>query len=76
MIGLRKFAAFVVGGCTLGGRPIGSLTDDVIELFFAALQRDASSAARGGSWLLEAGWPLHHAQHMLRHANISQTSRT
>jgi integrase len=28
----------------------------------------------GGSRLLEAGWPLHHIQHMLGHANISQTS--
>ncbi len=27
-----------------------------------------------GSRLLEAGWPLHHVQHMLGHANIEQTS--
>jgi integrase len=27
-----------------------------------------------GSWLLEAGWPLHNVAHMLGHANISQTS--
>jgi hypothetical protein len=24
--------------------------------------------------LLEAGWPLHHVQHTLGHANVSQTS--
>ena len=28
----------------------------------------------GASQLLEAGWPPHHVQHMLGHANLSQTS--
>jgi integrase len=28
----------------------------------------------GASRLLEAGWPLHHIQHMLGHASIHQTS--
>jgi hypothetical protein len=52
---LRKFAAFVVGGRTPGERPIGFPTDDVIELFFAALQRDASSAARGRQSVARSG---------------------
>jgi integrase len=28
----------------------------------------------GGSRLLEAGWPVHHVQHMLGHASLQQTS--
>ena len=28
----------------------------------------------GGSRLLEAGWPVHHVQHMLGHASLEQTS--
>lgn len=41
---------------------------DVIDLHFHDLRHEA------GSRLLEAGWPLHHVQHMLGHANVSQTS--
>ena len=40
----------------------------VIGLHFHDLRHEA------GSRLLEAGWPLHHVQHMLGHANVSQTS--
>jgi len=39
-----------------------------IDLHFHDLRHEA------GSRLLEAGWPLHHVQHMLGHANVSQTS--
>jgi site-specific recombinase XerD len=39
-----------------------------IDLHFHDLRHEA------GSRLLEAGWPLHHVQHMLGHANLSQTS--
>ncbi len=39
-----------------------------INLHFHDLRREA------GSRLLEAGWPVHHVQHMLGHANLSQTS--
>jgi integrase len=41
---------------------------DAIDLHFHDLRHE------GGSRLLEAGWPLHHVQHMLGHANLSQTS--
>jgi integrase len=40
----------------------------LIDLHFHDLRHEA------GSRLLEAGWPLHHVQHMLGHANVSQTS--
>jgi len=39
-----------------------------IDLHFHDLRHE------GGSRLLEAGWPLHHVQHMLGHSNLSQTS--
>jgi integrase len=39
-----------------------------IDLTFHDLRHEA------GSRLLEAGWPLHHVQEMLGHANVSQTS--
>jgi len=41
---------------------------DAIDLHFHDLRHE------GGSRLLEAGWPLHHVQHMLGHANLAQTS--
>jgi integrase len=41
---------------------------DAIDLHFHDLRHE------GGSRLLEAGWPIHHVQHMLGHANLSQTS--
>ncbi len=41
---------------------------DAIDLHFHDLRHE------GGSRLLEAGRPLHHVQHMLGHANLSQTS--
>jgi integrase len=39
-----------------------------IDLHFHDLRHE------GGSRLLEAGWPIHHVQQMLGHANLSQTS--
>jgi integrase len=39
-----------------------------IDLHFHDLRHEA------GSRLLEGGWPLHHVQEMLGHANVSQTS--
>jgi integrase len=39
-----------------------------IDLHFHDLRHEA-----GSRWL-EAGWPLHHVQAMLGHANLSQTS--
>ncbi len=39
-----------------------------IDLHFHDLRHEA------GSRLLEKGWPLHHVQEMLGHANVSQTS--
>lgn len=39
-----------------------------INLHFHDLRHEA------GSRLLEQGWPLHHVQEMLEHANVSQTS--
>jgi integrase len=39
-----------------------------IDLHFHDLRHEA------GSRLLETGWPLHHVQEMLGHANVSQTS--
>jgi integrase len=41
---------------------------DSIDLHFHDLRHE------GGSRLLEAGWPLHHVQHMLGHTNLAQTS--
>jgi integrase len=41
---------------------------DAINLHFHDLRHE------GGSRLLEKGWPLHHVQAMLGHANIAQTS--
>lgn len=41
---------------------------ETIDLHFHDLRHE------GGSRLLEGGWPLHHVQHMLGHANLSQTS--
>jgi integrase len=41
---------------------------DQIDLHFHDLRHE------GASRLLEAGWPLHHVQGMLGHANLSQTS--
>jgi integrase len=38
------------------------------DLHFHDLRHEA------GSRFLEAGWPVHHVQHMLGHANLSQTS--
>ena len=40
----------------------------VIDLHFHDLRHEA-----GCRWL-EAGWPIHHVQEMLGHANLSQTS--
>ena len=39
-----------------------------IDLHFHDLRHEAASR------LLEAGWPIHHVQEMLGHANLSQTS--
>lgn len=39
-----------------------------IDLHFHDLRHEA------GSRLLEAGWPVHHVQHMLGHASLEQTS--
>jgi site-specific recombinase XerC len=39
-----------------------------IDLHFHDLRHEA-----GCRWL-EAGWPIHHVQEMLGHANLSQTS--
>ena len=39
-----------------------------IDLHFHDLRHEA------GSRLLEAGWPVHHVQHMLGHASLQQTS--
>jgi integrase len=39
-----------------------------IDLHFHDLRHE------GASRMLEAGWPLHHVQHMLGHASIEQTS--
>lgn len=39
-----------------------------INLHFHDLRHEA------GSRLLEAGWPVHHVQHMLGHASLQQTS--
>ena len=40
----------------------------VIDLHFHDLRHE------GASRLLEAGWPIHHVQHMLGHASLDQTS--
>lgn len=34
----------------------------------------ATDRHEAGSRWLEAGWPIHHVQQMLQHANLSQTS--
>ena len=39
-----------------------------IDLHFHDLRHE------GASRMLEAGWPLHHIQHMLGHASLEQTS--
>ncbi len=39
-----------------------------VDLHFHDLRHEA------GSRLLEAGWPVHHVQHMLGHASLQQTS--
>lgn len=41
---------------------------DACDLHFHDLRHE------GGSRLLEAGWPLHHVQHMLGHASVAQTA--
>jgi integrase len=41
---------------------------DAIDLHFHDFRHEA-----GCRWL-EQGWPIHHVQEMLRHANLSQTS--
>jgi integrase len=48
--------------------PESQATYKAINLHFHDLRHEA------GSRLLEAGWPVHHVQHMLGHANLSQTS--
>ena len=40
----------------------------ITDLHFHDLRHEA------GSRLLEAGWPLHHVQEMLGHADLKQTS--
>ena len=49
---------------------LGELGSDrkVPDLHFHDLRHEA------GSRLLEAGWPLHHVQEMLGHADLKQTS--
>jgi integrase len=39
-----------------------------IDLYFHDLRHEA------GSRMLEAGWPLHHVQRMLGHADVKQTA--
>jgi integrase len=60
-----------------GHRPVWTKTSkglmaraalDRIDLHFHDPRHEA------GSRLLEVGWPLHHVQEMLGHANVSQTS--
>jgi integrase len=48
--------------------PASRATLDAIDLHFHDLRHE------GGSRLLEAGWPLHHVQHMLGHASVAQTA--
>ena len=60
-----------------GHKPVwvnGALTEEcreqlrALDLHFHDLRHEA-----GCRWL-EAGWPIHHVQEMLGHANLSQTS--
>ena len=44
------------------------ISSRAINLHFHDLRHE------GGSRLLEAGWPVHHVQHMLGHAALQQTS--
>ena len=53
---------------TKGLTPASRAALVAIDLDFHDLRHEA------GSRLLEAGWPLHHVQLMLGHANVSQTS--
>ncbi len=48
--------------------PVSRAALEAIDLHFHDLRHE------GGSRLLEAGWPLHHVQHMLGHASASQTA--
>jgi integrase len=48
--------------------PASKAVFKAVDLHFHDLRHEA------GSRLLEAGWPLHHVQHMLGHADVSQTS--
>ena len=60
-----------VGGRVLGPKKTWATTcrnAGVRELQFHDLRHEA------GSRLLEAGWPLHHVQEMLGHADLKQTS--
>lgn len=60
-----------VGPAKSGGPRLSSDSQaayKAINLHFHDLRHEA------GSRLLEAGWPVHHVQHMLGHANLSQTS--
>ncbi|MEO8257242.1 MAG: site-specific integrase [Acidobacteriota bacterium] len=40
----------------------------------SASTQNSRPSARRGSRLIEAGWPVHHVQHMLGHASLQQTS--
>ena len=68
-------AAFVFGDA-IGGRIVdpkkawvkACTTAGITDLHFHDLRHEA------GSRLLEAGWPLHHVQEMLGHADLKQTS--
>lgn len=53
-----------------GGRlmPASRASVKAIDLHFHDLRHE------GASRMLEAGWPLHHIQHMLGHASLEQTS--
>lgn len=48
------------------------IADSVAPRRFSAMT--LAAFAGGGSRLLEAGWPVHHVQHMLGHATLQQTS--
>ena len=51
-----------------------ALIPDSLAAFHKAGLRFHDLRHEAGSRLLEAGWPVHHVQHMLGHANLSQTS--